>query len=116
MAAAITIVLVLSRLAAVDGRLAVLLAVGAAVCGNTAIMATAPVISARSRDVAYAVATVALFGTLAVFVYPLVGHTAGSATPSSGCGPGSRSTTRARSWPPAPPIHRAPSRSRPSSS
>jgi uncharacterized integral membrane protein (TIGR00698 family) len=76
MAAALTIVLVLSRLAAVDGRLAVLLAVGAAVCGNSAVVATAPVISARSRDVAYAVATVTLFGTLAVFVYPLIGHTA----------------------------------------
>jgi uncharacterized integral membrane protein (TIGR00698 family) len=76
MACALAIVLVLSRLAAVDGRLAVLLAVGAAVCGNSAIVATAPVISARTRDVAYAVATVTLFGTVAVFVYPLIGHTA----------------------------------------
>jgi len=74
MAAALTIVLVLSRVAAVDSRLAVLLAVGAAVCGNSAVVATAPVISARSRDVAYAVATVTLFGTLAVFAYPLIGH------------------------------------------
>ena len=76
MAAALTIVLVLSRLARVDSRLAVLLAVGAAVCGNSAVVATAPVISARPRDVAYAVATVTLFGTIAVFVYPLIGHTA----------------------------------------
>ena len=76
MAAALTIVLVLSRLARVDSRLAVLLAVGAAVCGNSAIVATAPVISARARDVAYAVATITLFGTIAVFVYPLIGHTA----------------------------------------
>jgi uncharacterized integral membrane protein (TIGR00698 family) len=76
MAAALTIVLVLSRLARVDSRLAVLLAVGAAVCGNSAVVATAPVISARARDVAYAVATITLFGTIAVFVYPLIGHTA----------------------------------------
>jgi len=76
MAVALSLVLVLSRLAAVDSRLAVLLAVGAAVCGNTAVLATAPVISARARDVAYAVATVTLFGTIAVFVYPLIGHTA----------------------------------------
>jgi uncharacterized integral membrane protein (TIGR00698 family) len=74
MASALTIVLVLSRLAEVDDRLAVLLAVGAAVCGNSAVVATAPVISARARDVAYAVATVTLFGTIAVFAYPLVGH------------------------------------------
>ena len=76
MAAALTMVLALSRLARVDSRLAVLLAVGAAVCGNSAVVATAPVISARARDVAYAVATVTLFGTIAVFVYPLIGHTA----------------------------------------
>jgi uncharacterized integral membrane protein (TIGR00698 family) len=77
MITALTIVLVLSRLARVDSALAVLLAVGAAVCGNSAIVATAPVISARARDVAYAVATVTLFGTIAVFVYPLIGHSAG---------------------------------------
>ena len=76
MAAGLTIVLVLARVAAVDGRLAMLLAVGAAVCGNTAIVATSPVINARPRDTAYAVATVTLFGTIAVFAYPLVGHAA----------------------------------------
>ena len=76
MAAALAIVLLLSRLAAVDGRLAVLLAVGAAVCGNSAVVATSPVISARPRDTAYAVATVTLFGTIAVFAYPLIGHAA----------------------------------------
>jgi uncharacterized integral membrane protein (TIGR00698 family) len=76
MAAALTVVLILSRLANVDSRLAVLLSVGAAVCGNSAVVATAPVISARARDVAYAVATVTLFGTIAVFVYPLIGRTA----------------------------------------
>lgn len=76
MTAALTIVLALSRMAAVDGRLAVLLAVGAAVCGNTAVVATSPVINARPRDTAYAVATVTLFGTIAVFAYPLIGHAA----------------------------------------
>jgi uncharacterized integral membrane protein (TIGR00698 family) len=76
MSAAISVVLGLSRAAAVDGRLAVLLAVGAAVCGNTAVVATTPVIGARPRDTAYAVATVTLFGTIAVFAYPLIGHAA----------------------------------------
>lgn len=74
MSCALLLVLGLSRLAAVEPALAVLLAVGAAVCGNSAVVATAPVIGARSRDVAYAVATVTLFGTAAVFLYPLIGH------------------------------------------
>ena len=71
---AIAIVLGLSRLVRVEPHLTVLLAVGAAVCGNSAVIATAPVIGARARDVAYAVATVTLFGTAAVFVYPLIGR------------------------------------------
>lgn len=76
MAAALSLVLVLSRAASVDGALAVLLAVGAAVCGNTAVVATSPVIGAKPRDTAYAVATVTLFGTIAVLVYPFIGHAA----------------------------------------
>jgi uncharacterized integral membrane protein (TIGR00698 family) len=74
MAAAIVAVLALSRAVGVDGVLSVLLAVGAAVCGNTAVVATSPVIGAKARDTAYAVTTVTLFGTLAVFAYPLIGH------------------------------------------
>lgn len=74
MAASLTLVLLLGRLAGIEPRLAVLLAVGSAVCGNTAIVATAPVIGAKPREVAYAVATITLFGSLAVLLYPLIGH------------------------------------------
>jgi uncharacterized integral membrane protein (TIGR00698 family) len=74
MAVSFAIVLLASRVVRVDGRLAVLIAVGSAVCGNTAIVATAPVIGARAREVAYAVATITLFGTLAVFLYPAIGR------------------------------------------
>jgi len=84
MTVALTLVLVLGRLADVDRRLGILLAVGAAVCGNSAVVATAPVIGARSRDVAYAVATVTLFGTAAVFIYPIIGHALVLADPSFG--------------------------------
>ena len=74
MAVSFAIVLLAARVVRVDGRLAVLIAVGSAVCGNTAIVATAPVIGARAREVAYAVATITLFGTLAVFLYPAIGR------------------------------------------
>ena len=84
MAASFAIVLLVARLVRVDDRLAVLIAVGSAVCGNTAIVATAPVIGARAREVAYAVATITLFGTLAVFLYPTIGHAFGLSQPSSG--------------------------------
>jgi uncharacterized integral membrane protein (TIGR00698 family) len=84
MAAAIGIVLLLSRFAAIDARLATLLAVGMSVCGNTAVVATSPVIAARPRDTAYAVATVTLFGTIALLAYPLIGHAVGMADPVFG--------------------------------
>ena len=84
MACALGLVLGLSRLADVEPRLAVLLAVGAAVCGNSAVVATAPVIGARGRDVAYAVAVVTLFGTCAVFAYPAIGHALGLSDASFG--------------------------------
>jgi uncharacterized integral membrane protein (TIGR00698 family) len=84
MAASFAIVLLVARVVRVDSRLAVLIAVGSAVCGNTAIVATAPVIGARAREVAYAVATITLFGTLAVFLYPIIGRALALPQPSFG--------------------------------
>jgi uncharacterized integral membrane protein (TIGR00698 family) len=84
MTASFGIVLLAARLVRVEGRLAILIAVGSAVCGNTAIVATAPVIGAKAREVAYAVATITLFGTLAVFLYPAIGRAIGLPQPSFG--------------------------------
>jgi len=74
MSLSFAIVLIAARFVRIEGRLGLLIAVGSAVCGNTAIVATAPVIGARAREVAYAVATITLFGTLAVFLYPTIGR------------------------------------------
>ncbi|MEJ2800267.1 YeiH family protein [Comamonadaceae bacterium PP-2] len=49
---------------------AVLIGAGSSICGAAAVLATAPVARARNDQVAVAVATVVVFGTLAVFVYP----------------------------------------------
>lgn len=77
MAFALALVMALGRLLGLPPRLAALIAVGTAVCGNSAIAATAPVIEAEERDVSFAVATITLFGTLAVLIYPLIGHALG---------------------------------------
>ena len=74
----------LARSAGVSPELASLIGVGTAVCGNSAISATAPVIHARDEDVSFAIATNTLFGTLAVFLYPLIGHALGLADPVFG--------------------------------
>ncbi|MDQ2069767.1 YeiH family protein [Natronospira bacteriovora] len=64
----------LSRLLALPARLGILLGVGTAICGASAIAATAPGIQARSEETAYAIACVALFGLLATLAYPLLFH------------------------------------------
>ena len=67
----------LARAAGIPPRLGTLLGVGTAVCGNTAIVATAPAIGATDEEVAFAVAANTLVGTLAVITYPIVGHALG---------------------------------------
>jgi uncharacterized integral membrane protein (TIGR00698 family) len=64
------LVLGLSRLAGVPARLAALIAAGTAICGASAIAATAPGIRARSDEVCYAIACIALLGLAATLVYP----------------------------------------------
>ena len=73
MSVALTAAHVLGRLAGVPGKLATLIGIGTAVCGNSAIVAAAPVIRAKDEDVSFAIATNTLFGTLAVLLYPLIG-------------------------------------------
>lgn len=54
-------------------KLAALIAIGTAICGATAIVSTAPVIEAEDEDITYAVATITIFGILAIFIYPILG-------------------------------------------
>ncbi len=73
----LTVTLVLGRMLGMSPRLSALIGVGTAICGNTAIVATAPVVKADDREVSFAVATITLFGTAAVVIYPLIGHALG---------------------------------------
>lgn len=62
----------LGRLLGVERRLAELIAAGTAICGASAVIATNTVTNAPDEDVAYAVACVTVFGSLAMFAYPLL--------------------------------------------
>jgi len=53
-------------------KLTLLLASGVSICGASAVVATDAVIEAEEQDCAYAVATITLFGTLAMVIYPLL--------------------------------------------
>jgi len=55
-----------------DRDTAMLIGAGSAICGAAAVMAAGPVLRARPEQVSVAIATVVVFGTLAMFVYPLL--------------------------------------------
>lgn len=60
------------RLIGVDGKLSELIAAGTSICGASAVIATNTVTQGPDEDVAYAVASVTVFGSIAMFVYPLL--------------------------------------------
>jgi uncharacterized integral membrane protein (TIGR00698 family) len=55
-----------------DRDTALLVGTGSAICGAAAVMAAEPVVRAAPHKVAVAVATVTLYGSLAILVYPLL--------------------------------------------
>ncbi|MCL7713776.1 YeiH family protein [Stenotrophomonas mori] len=62
------------RLLGLERDTALLIGAGSAICGAAAVMAAEPVVKGRAEQVAVAVATVVVFGTLAMFLYPLLYH------------------------------------------
>ena len=63
--------LALSKLWPAQKELSKLLAIGTSICGVTAIMASSSVLKSKDYEVGLAVLVVILWGSLAVFIYPL---------------------------------------------
>lgn len=63
----------LGRLFGLAPRLACLIGVGTAICGGSAIAATAPVIEAEEEEVAQAMTLIFLFNLLAALLFPTLG-------------------------------------------
>jgi uncharacterized integral membrane protein (TIGR00698 family) len=73
----------IATLLGVGARLGTLTAAATGICGVTATVATAPVIGADDREVAYTVANVTLFGVIAMLVYPFLAHAIFATAPAS---------------------------------
>lgn len=58
----------------IDSNSNILIGVGTAICGGSAIAATAPIINADDEEVARSISVIFLFNVLAVFVFPFIGH------------------------------------------
>lgn len=63
---------VISRALGLPQRMAILVACGNAICGNSAIAAVAPVIGAIGEDVASSIAFTAVLGVIVVLILPLL--------------------------------------------
>jgi uncharacterized integral membrane protein (TIGR00698 family) len=58
------------RLFGLDRATSMLIGAGNAICGAAAVMATEPLLRAKTEQVTVAISTVVVFGTLAIFLYP----------------------------------------------
>ncbi|HJV38834.1 MAG TPA: putative sulfate exporter family transporter [Geothrix sp.] len=67
----------LARTLKVDSETGLLISVGTAICGGSAIAAVAPVIRARDHGISVALATVFLLNAAALVIFPPLGHATG---------------------------------------
>lgn len=64
--------LVGTKLLKLDRDTSILISAGSAICGAAAVLAIEPVLKAESYKASIAVATVVVFGTIAMFLYPFL--------------------------------------------
>jgi len=64
----------LGRWLGVHDKLKILIGVGTAICGGSAIAAVTPIIRPDDHDTAFAISTIFLFNVIAVLLFPLLGH------------------------------------------
>ncbi|MCL2420476.1 MAG: YeiH family protein [Defluviitaleaceae bacterium] len=76
-AVALILAYIIGKLLGLPGNMQTLIGVGTAICGGSAIAATAPIIKANNEEVATSISIIFLFNVVAVFVFPLVGHLTG---------------------------------------
>lgn len=65
------------RLLKTERDTSVLISVGTAICGGSAIAAVAPTIKAKHHEISVALGTVFLLNALALFIFPPIGHALG---------------------------------------
>lgn len=66
--------LTLGKIFSSDNETSILISVGTAICGGSAIAAVAPAIRAKSQPITVALGTVFILNTIALLVFPTIGH------------------------------------------
>lgn len=62
------------KLLKIPSNLKILIGVGTAICGGSAIAATSPIIEAEETEIAYSISTIFMFNIAAVLLFPWIGH------------------------------------------
>jgi uncharacterized integral membrane protein (TIGR00698 family) len=70
----LTIGLLMGKWMRIDGKTSLLISGGTAICGGSAIAALTPVIRAGERQVSVALGVVFILNSVALFLFPVVGH------------------------------------------
>ncbi|MCC2679156.1 MAG: rane protein [Pseudobdellovibrio sp.] len=73
-AAVFTLGMFLKHLLKVEEQIGILVSVGTAICGGSAIAAVTPVIRAKPQAVSVALGTVFILNALALLIFPSIGH------------------------------------------
>lgn len=67
----------LGKVMKIGENIRTLIGVGTAICGGSAIAAASPIVDAKEDEVAFSLSTIFLFNIIAVFIFPVIGHTIG---------------------------------------
>ncbi|MBM9578500.1 YeiH family putative sulfate export transporter [Leptospira sp. 201903070] len=65
-------VLVAKKCFRLDDTMSYLIAAGSSICGASAVLAASPIVKSENHQNAVAIASVTLFGTISMFVYPVL--------------------------------------------
>ncbi|TDM45802.1 YeiH family putative sulfate export transporter [Macrococcoides goetzii] len=75
--AALLVSVWLGKVMNIGENIRTLIGVGTAICGGSAIAAASPIVDAKEDEVAFSLSTIFLFNIIAVFLFPVIGHTIG---------------------------------------
>ncbi|MEZ5910561.1 MAG: putative sulfate exporter family transporter [Hyphomicrobiaceae bacterium] len=78
------LVLLMARMMAVSNSMGGVLSAGVGVCGVSAAVASAPVVQAKSAEIAYTIGTILLWGVGCMFIFPVIGKLLGMSNEAFG--------------------------------
>lgn len=65
---------ILGRLLKIGSVMTVLISVGTAICGGSAIAAVSGIVNAKKDQISFAISTIFLYNIIAVIIFPFIGH------------------------------------------